>query len=397
MAETEIPSAEAVRKLLNRRVESGFAPGMVALVGEGEASAVVAVGDRTLGGGAPMAADTLFRIASMTKPVTAVAALMLIEDGELELGESVDRLLPELGNRRVLRRLDGPLDDTVPAKRQITVEDLLSFRCGFGVLFGSPADYPILAATQQRQLAGFGPPLPDETYGPDEWLRRLGELPLMAQPGERWLYTTGSNILGVLIARAAGQPLPEVFRSRIFKPLGMADTAFYAPPGKQARLAESYTPTPEGLQPYATSKTAWKTPPAFPAGDAGLVSTAPDFFKFSRFLLRRGVTEDGRRLLAGASIAAMTRDQLSAEQRASGEPILAPGQGWGYGVGVRGTPSDEGVPAGAYGWMGGLGTSWVADPANDRTVIVLTQRAFTGPQDFAAHGEVWRAVYGALA
>src|SRR5215831_349524 len=384
-------TTDLIRQALERRVASGFAAGIVALVGEGETIEIVAAGAQSLGG-PTMRPDTLFRIASMTKPVTAAATLMLIEDGKLALDEPVDRLLPELANRRVLRRLDGRLDDTVPANRAITVEDLLTFRLGVGVVFGSPADYPILAATQERQLAGFGPPLPDEDYGPDEWMRRLGELPLMAQPGERWLYTTGSNVLGVLIARASGLSFPDFLRQRIFEPLGMSDTAFFAPPGKQDRLAESYRPTPNGLERYSTSPTAWKSPPNFPAGDAGLVSTAPDFFAFSRFLLRGGLAGGGRRLLSEASIQTMTRDHLSAEQRAGGQPILAPGQGWGYGVGVINQTTAEGAPPGAYGWMGGLGTSWIADPTTDRTILVLTQTAFTGPEDFAAHAEVWQAV-----
>ena len=385
-------TTDLIRRALERRVASGFAAGIVALVGEGEASEAIAAGAQALGG-PPMRADTLFRIASMTKPITAVAALMLVEDGKLSLDEPVDRLLPELAGRRVLRRLDGPLDDTEPANRPITVEDLLTFKLGIGLLFGSPADHPILAAIAERQLAGFGPPLPDETYGPDEWMRRLGELPLMAQPGERWLYTAGSNVLGVLIARAGGAPFPDFLRQRIFEPLAMSDTAFFVPPDKQPRLAESYRPTPGSLERYTASPTAWKTPPKFPAGDSGLVSTAPDFFAFSRFLLRGGVAGDGRRLLSEASIRAMTRDHLTAEQRAGGQPILAPGQGWGYGVGVTNQRTAEGVPPGAYGWMGGLGTSWIADPVNDRTVVVLTQRAFASPGDFQAHAEVWRAVY----
>jgi CubicO group peptidase (beta-lactamase class C family) len=386
-------TTDLIREALERRVASGFAAGMVALVGEGEASEIVAAGARALGG-APMQPDTLFRIASMTKPVTAAAALMLVEDGKLALDEPVDRLLPELANRRVLRRLNGPLDDTVPARRPITVEDLLTFKLGFGIVFGSPADFPILAAFAERQLAGLGPPLPDEDYGPDEWIRRFGELPLMAQPGERWLYTTGSNVLGVLIARASGSSFPEFLHRRIFEPLRMRDTAFFAPAEKQARLAESYRPTPNGLEFYSRSPTAWKSAPNFPAGDAGLVSTAPDFFAFSRLLLRGGLAADGRRLLSEASIRAMTQDHLTAEQRTSGRPILAPGQGWGYGVGVTNQATNEGVSPGAYGWMGGLGTSWIADPTTDRTVLVLTQTAFTGPEDFAAHAEVWRLAYG---
>jgi CubicO group peptidase (beta-lactamase class C family) len=387
-------TAAAIRKLMERRVDSGFAPGMAALIGEGDEAEIVAVGKLALEGDAPLRPDTLFRIASMTKAVTAAAALMLVEEGMLSLDAPVDSLLPELANPKVLRRPDGPMEDTVPARRPITLEDILTFRLGTGILFGSPDQYPILAALAERKLAGFGPPLPDEDYGPDEWMRRLGELPLMAQPGERWLYNVGSDVLGVLIARASGLALPEFFRIRIFEPLGMADTAFFAPPEKQARLAESYNPSPEGLVRYTTSASAWKTAPNFPAGDGGLVSTAPDYFAFSRFLLRRGLTADGRRLLSEASIGAMTRDHLTADQRAGGQPILSATQGWGYGVGVTLERTEDGVPEGSFGWLGGLGTSWIADPTNDRTIILLTQRAFTGPQDFAAHADVWRATYG---
>jgi CubicO group peptidase (beta-lactamase class C family) len=383
---------EAILPLLERRVETGFAPGLVALVGESENAEIVTAGISSLESGERMGSDTVFRIASMTKPVTAAAAMMLVEEGKLTLDAPVDALLPELSNLKVLRRPNGPLDETVPARRPITLEDILTYRLGTGILFGSPDEYPILAAINKRRFAGFGPPLPDEDYGPDEWMRRLGELPLMAQPGERWLYTAGSNVLGVLIARASGLSLQDFFRTRIFEPLGMADTAFFAPPEKQSRLAESYKPTQRGLERYTTSPTAWKTPPRFPAGDAGFVSTAADFFAFSRFLLRRGLTGDGRRLLSESSVQAMTRDHLTAEQRAGGEPILS-GQGWGYGVGVMREPTEDGVPAGAYGWTGGLGTSWIADPVNDRTVILLTQRAFTSPRDVAAHSEVWRAAY----
>src|SRR5262249_11946904 len=161
----------------------------------------------------PMRRDAIFRIASMTKPITAVAALMLVEDGKLALDEPVDRLLPELANRRVVRTPTSQLDDTVPSSRPITMEDLLTFRCGRGILFGSPERNPILAAIQQRNLMGFGPPDPTVPYGPDEYMRLLGELPLMSQPGEDWLYSAGSNILGVLIERAAGEPLGDFMRT----------------------------------------------------------------------------------------------------------------------------------------------------------------------------------------
>ncbi|MGH6958118.1 MAG: serine hydrolase domain-containing protein, partial [Caulobacteraceae bacterium] len=332
----------------------------------------------------------LFRIASMTKPVTAAATLMLIEEGRLALDEPVDRLLPELAGRRVLRRLDGPLDGTVPARRPITVEDLLTFRLGLGLVFGSADDYPILAAVAARDLAGFGPPRPDHAYDPDEWMRRLGELPLMAQPGERWLYSTGSNVLGVLIARASGRSFPDFLRARLFEPLGMKDTAFFAPPDKLDRLTAAYWPAL--MDDPAAS--AYASPPRFPEGDAGLVSTAADILAFSRFLLRRGLAPDGTRLLSEKTAAEMTRDHLTPAQREGGAAVLGPDHGWGYGLAVALRRTSEGVPAGAYGWNGGLGTSWIMDPGSDATAILMTQMGFTSPDPPPVHKAFWRAVFG---
>ncbi|HZZ87447.1 MAG TPA: serine hydrolase domain-containing protein [Caulobacteraceae bacterium] len=377
-----------VRDLLEPLVAGGIAPGMVALVGRGDHADVEAVGRMAFGSDTPMAADAIFRISSMTKPITAAATLMLIEDGRLELEEPVDRLLPELANRRVLRTPASPLDDTVPAARPITVEDLLTFRMGLGIVFGSPEQFPILAAIRARDLAGFGPPRPDWGYGPDEWLRRLAELPLMAQPGERWLYSAPSNVLGVLIARASGQSLPAFLERRVFAPLGMRDTAFFVPPTKRPRLTAAYWNAPDGL-----NTGDYTRPPSFPEGDAGLVSTAADVFAFSRFMLRRGATSDGARLLSETSIVAMTRDQLTPQQRRGGAPILSEGEGWGYGLSVRLQRSDAGVPTGAFGWNGGLGTSWVMDPETDRVAVLLTQAAFTSPEAGAVHASLQRVAF----
>ena len=237
---------ESVRGVLESHVARGYASGVVAIVGHGENIHVVTVGTKALGAVDPMRRDTIFRITSMTKPITAAAAMMLIEKGKLRLDEPVDRLLPELADRRVLKRIDGLLDDTTPAKRPITVEDVLSFRLGLGVLMAPPGAYPIQHAITEVGLMGFGPPDPSVPYDPDEWIRRVGTLPLMAHPGEQWMYTAGSNVLGVLIARASGRSLPEFLRERIFEPLGMKDTAFFVPAAKLDRLPACYRPTAEG-------------------------------------------------------------------------------------------------------------------------------------------------------
>ena len=216
-----------------RHVERGEVPGVVTAISRGGEVHVDAIGARTVGRAAPVQRDTIFRIASMTKPVTAVAAMILVEECRLRLDEPVDRFLPELADRRVLKRLDGPLDETVSAHRPITLRDLLTFRMGIGLLMAPPDAYPILRAMADKDVA-VGP-LPS-SLGPDAWVAALGALPRMDQPGARWLYHTGSDVLGVLIARVAGQPLGTFFRERIFDRLGMKDTGFSVPAAKLGRL-----------------------------------------------------------------------------------------------------------------------------------------------------------------
>src|SRR5678815_1210073 len=207
-------------------IERGTVPGLVMAVRRGSDLHVEAIGAMASGSSRPMTRHTIFRIASMTKPVTAVAALILVEEGRLRLDESVDRLLPELADRRVLRRPDGPLDDTVPAVRPITVDDLFTFRMGIGVAFGPGASSPLQVALREQGVM-TALPNPPSPHAPDEWMRRLGALPLAHQPGERWMYHLGSDVLGVLVARASGRSFEEFLRERIFDPLGMNDTAFH--------------------------------------------------------------------------------------------------------------------------------------------------------------------------
>jgi CubicO group peptidase (beta-lactamase class C family) len=381
----------AARAIIEREIASGYAAGAVALVADRSGHEIIPAGAAILGGAA-MQPDTIFRIASMTKPVTAVAALMLVEDGKLALEEPVERLAPELAERKVLRRIDGPLDEVTSARRPITVEDLLTFRLGFGVALAPPNAWPIQRAIAERGLMGFGPPDAQSPLTPDRWISRLGELPLMAQPGERWLYTTGSIVLGVLIARAARQSLPEFMRERIFEPLGMRDTGFYAPPDKARRLCAAYRRMPEGLELADDGPSGdYSRPPPLPAGDAGLVSTAADFFAFDRFLLARG-RAGGRPLLSERLVEAMVRDHLTPAQR-EGDPILGPGRGWGYGLSVVVGETPEAAPRGAYGWFGGYGTSWTCDPATGRTAMVLTQTLFESAEPSAIHQGVAQVVF----
>ncbi len=364
-------------------VERGAVPGLVSLVSRRGEVHVDALGLKTLTDPDPMRRDTIFRISSMTKPITAVATMILVEECKLRLDDSVDRWLPELAERQVLRRLDGPLDETVSAHRPITLRDLLTFRMGFGQIMAFPDAYPILKAANEQQI-GMGPPSPATMPAPDEWMRRLGSLPLMYQPGERWIYNTGSDILGVLIARVSGQPLETFFRERIFEPLGMKDTGFSVPASKIDRLATSYWTD------YASGERAlydrseggqWSRPPAFPSGAGGLVSTIDDYLAFGQMMLSQG-KHGNERILSRLSVETMTTDQLTPEQKAlSGlNPGDFDGMGWGFGVSM--VTRRDGIAAvpGRYGWDGGLGTSWCSDPKEEMVTILMTQQAWSSPQ-----------------
>jgi CubicO group peptidase (beta-lactamase class C family) len=359
-------------------------PGLVALVARGDHVHVEVQGSLSVGG-AQVQRDSLFRIASTTKPVTGAATLALVREGLVRLDEPVDRLLPELADRRVLRRPDGPLDDTEPARRPITVRHLLTFTCGFGMameMFTSPQPWPVVQAASDLRLSTVGPPDPANTPDPDTWIAGLGELPLLAHPGERWLYNTGAQVLGVLLARAADMPFGEVLRTRIFEPLGMRDTAFWT--SDTRRLATGYIPTPDGLVVSDRPDGAWSTPPRFEDGAAGLLSTADDLLAFARMLLRGGAP-----VLDAEAVAQMTSDQLAPGQAVPG---FLHGRSWGFCQSVV----TEGPRRGAFGWDGGLGTSWLVDPVRDLTVIVLTQRMWEGPQPPAVHTELQDAAYAAL-
>jgi len=269
-------------------VARGDVGGMVTLVSRRGETIVETHGTLALGGTEPMRRDTIFRIASMTKPITAAAAMILVEECVIRLDDPVDRFLPELADRKVLKRLDGPLDDTVPAERPITLRDLLTFRAGFGAIMVFPSRLPIQTAMSEAGLA----PTPNRVkLAPDEFMKRLGALPLAHQPGARWLYHTGSEVLGVLIARACGRSLGAFMRERIFEPLGMIDTGFDVPPDKVARMPEvhRYDASAGKLTVFDGAKaTNYVTPAIFEAGGGGLLSTADDYLKFCRMMLDKG-------------------------------------------------------------------------------------------------------------
>ena len=382
-----------IRDAMTRHVELGSVPGVVTLVSLGGEVHADAVGTTAYGAREPMRRDTIFRIASMTKPVTAAAAMILVEEGRLRLDDPVDELLPELANRRVLRKLESPLDDTVAAHRPINLRDLLTFRSGHGFILGEPGTLPIQALQSQLDLA---PSAELPKIAPDEWIKRLGRLPLAHQPGEKWMYHTGSDVLGVLIARSTGGSFGKFLHDRIFAPLGMTDTGFHVPAGEVGRLPTSYMTNFETgeRQIFDDARASrFARPPVFESGGSGLVSTADDYHAFCRMMLGRGATGDAR-ILSPASVELMSTNQLTADQQAGS--FLPEGYGWGFGMAVVTRRNDLYEVPGRFGWDGGYGTSAYTDPVNGLIGIQLTQQLWTSPSPPPVQRDFWTAVYQAL-
>ncbi|MFH8572409.1 serine hydrolase domain-containing protein [Streptomyces sp. NPDC017993] len=379
-----------LRETLERHVRDGSVPGAVALVARGGQVEVRAVGSVDVDGSSPMARDSIFRVASVTKPVTAAAAMMLVEDGRIALDDPVGPWLPELASPTVVRYPAGPVDDVVPAERAITVADLLTFRAGYGF----PPDFSLPAVGLLISELKQGPPQPQNIAAPDAWMAALSRIPLLYQPGHAWLYNTCSDILGVLIARVSGRSLPEFFAERLFEPLGMADTGFSVPAADRDRFTSCYRPDAAGgLEPVDAPDGQWSSTPAFPSGAGGLVSTVDDLHSFARMLLAEGTT-DGRRLLSPTSVRQMTTDQLTPSQRDAGALFLE-GQGWGYGGSVDVAPVDPWNVPGRYGWVGGTGTAAHLTPSTGAVTILLTQCEMTSPSPPAVMRDFWRCAAGA--
>jgi CubicO group peptidase (beta-lactamase class C family) len=381
-------------------VAGGLLPGLVALVACGDDVHIDAIGTPSFVDDAPLARDAVFRIASLTKPITAVATMSLVEEGILRLEEPIDELVPELAGRRVLRSIEAELDDTVPAHRPITLEDLLSFRLGFGSVMAPPGSYPIQRAEAELGLQSIGsPPWPPVAHDVDGWIAALGSLPLMYQPGEQWLYNTSAQVLGVLLARACGSDLEAVLRERIFEPLGMADTGFTVPSEKLGRLTTAYRPDPETGELSVLDDPAhswWSTPPSFPDASGWLVSTIDDYWAFVSMVLAGG-TRQGERILSPETIRIMTTDRLTPSQRDAAGLFLGEHGGWGLGLEVPATGSpDRTLPSG-IGWDGGTGTTWRSNPRSGVTGILFTQREATSPVPPPVVEDFWASVNAATA
>ena len=372
----------ALAELLAAHLEP--APGAVALIARGDDVEVATVGSVDLEGTAPMRRDSLFRIASATKPITAAAQLTLVDEGRAALDDPIGLWLPELDDLWVVRTPDAPLDDVVPAARPITVEHVLASTAGWGFPddFGLPAVQPLFERLRQ------GPPQTPVLLDPDAWLRTLGGIPLLAQPGERWLYNLSSDLQGVLIARITGQSLPDVLAERIFTPLGMTDTAFAVPADRLHRFTGYYAENAGGVELVDAPDGIWRYPPVFPSGAGGLVSTVDDWLAFGRMLLQDGRSHDGRQVLSTDAVRRMTTNQLTATQRDSGRLFLE-GQGWGYGGSVDVDTAAPWTVPGRYGWIGGTGTSAHVDPSHGTVAVLFTQLELNSPAAPTVMREFW--------
>ena len=364
-------------------IDAGDLSGFVTLLWrKGETAQVNTLGWRDVEAKAPMTRDTLFRIASMTKPITSVAALMLLEEGKLRLDDPITKWMPEFKDLRVLKDAAGPLDATVPAERDITVDDLMTHRSGLAYAFTSIG--PIAQAYEKA----LGSPLGTHLT-PDEWLAALGTLPLSYQPGERFHYSHATEVLGFLVGRVAGTGYRDFIMQRILKPLGMDDTDFWCPPEKRNRMAKLYRINPKTDAMEDVSLPHLPGPPEFCAGGGGLISTADDYLQFARMMLNGGEL-DGVRYLKPETIALMRQNRLSDAQRQvpfMGIPFWL-GQVFGLGVSVITDPEKQAWMGagseGSFGWPGAFGTWWQADPQEDMVMLYLIQNSMPLEPEAAA-------------
>ncbi|GHO96366.1 hypothetical protein KSF_064140 [Reticulibacter mediterranei] len=370
--------------VLQGYVERGEVAGIVALIHRrNEEAAIETIGWQDKETRQPMQRETIFRIASMTKPIAITAALTLVEEGKIRLYDSLDAWLPELSQRMVMHNPNGSPNNVYPSPRSITLHDLLTYRIGIG--WGTSSLRSRLFAMNPSPVAETLQIPNVEQLAPDAWIARLGEMPLLYEPGARWLYHISSEILGVLIARITGKPLETFLRESLFEPLGMVDTSFVVPPAKRNRLATLYAQTPTGKLTVRDhpANTGWAHEPLFPSAGGGLVSTADDFQRFGRMLLNKGQL-DGVRILSRKTVEAITTDYLTPEQhthssfafdRVDTDPSASIWDNWGfgYGVAVRTRRIGLGPSIGSFFWPGAYGTTWICDPQEDLMATLLFQ------------------------
>lgn len=389
---------ERMHRVLAGYTERGDVPGLTALVSRDDDVHVEVLGSMYTDSPEPMTRDAIFRIASLTKPVAAAAAMILVEECMLRLDQSVEPWLPELANRRVLRSISSDVDDTVPAKRPITVHDVLTYTMGFGSIMAMPGTYPIQKLIRDYRIGGDKAMLPSEMPDTDQWMKNLGQLPLLAQPGEQWMYQVSGDVLGVLISRVSGKSLGTFMRERIFDPLGMKDTGWSVAAEKVDRMPGMYSfdRKTKTLSSYkAGDGTDWVTEPRFESAGGGLVSTIDDYYAFCRMMLNKG-RHGGEQILSRASVELMTSDQLTPGQRSGAEIFLGSHSSWGLGVGVDIARRQIFHNPGRFGWTGGYGTTAYTDPREGLIGILFTQRMMDSPDPPNVFTDFWTLAYEAL-
>jgi CubicO group peptidase (beta-lactamase class C family) len=375
---------ENVEAALAPHVESRSVPGYVAAISLAGERRIIARGAASLEPSAPaMSERTLFRVASLSKLIGGALALSLEGDGVIALDEPVARWLPELAHPRVISDMSGPLQDAVPAQQPIRVRDLLTMTSGVGLV---TAPGPLQTAMRAEGLmpGPFPPP-----FSHDEFMRRLAALPLAFQPGTAWLYHTSTDVLSVLLARAAGRSLSELVAERVAQPLGIEELGFYA--REPERLATAYVPTDQGLDVLDAPSGRFSRAPRFEALGSGFVCTAPDFLTFMDMLAAGG---DG--ILSRDAVARMRADQLTDPQRAAAQLFLGEGRSWGLSCEVNLDSAQTAVAPGGFGWNGGTGTTAYVDPERELAGVLLTQRAMTSNRPMPAFIDFWAAVYRGL-
>lgn len=359
---------DANRASIAEAIDAGLLAGAVTLAWHaGEVVQVNELGHRDLAAGLPMQRDTVFRIASMSKPVTVAAAMTLVDEGRFTLRDEIAHWIPELADVRVLAQPQGPVDATVPLRRPITFDDLMTHRSGLAYPFS-------VAGPLARSYARLS-----HRQNEDRWLAELAALPLAHQPGERVTYSHGTDVLGIAVARIAGKPLHQVLSERIFDPLGMRDTGFAISMVQRRRMATMYALGENDQLRDDVMGQPPLTPPEFCAGGAGLMSTADDYLQFARMLLGDG-TVDGVHVLSPESVRLMRTDRLTDEQKQQnflGGPFWI-GRGFGLSMSVVTDPDQSRQffgpgGLGTFGWPGAYGTWWQADPANDVVLLYLIQ------------------------